>query len=209
MKIFLLDVDNTISPFQPTAELYKRIFLNKPDYKHLLLGYYMIIMLNLFWYLPVVVLYQRRLIMSLLARTSQGQLEQESEKIATKVIESYHNGFKKILSYYKGPTDKIFLLTHCPDTISDKIAKGLGFNGGFALAIKDYFGTKSKPDNFDKGQVIKKIRLENPGARIYYFADDLIDLGCLLAGDEGILVNASSFTKIICRTFFKKIKIWD
>ena len=208
MRIFLLDVDNTIAPFQPTAELYKSIFLRKRSLKYLAFGYFMIIMLKLFWFSSFVVEFQRKLIMSLLSKADLSQLELESSRIAARVAESYNSGFKKVLSYYKQKNDKIYLLTHCPDLIARKIVEMLGFDGEYSIEIKDYFKTRSDPVNIDKYKIIQKFKTDNPGAKTYYFADDLIDIKCLLIADEGVLVNGSFFTKLICQLLFRKVKIW-
>ena len=203
MKIFLIDVDNTICPFQPTAELYKNTLLRTNWAKYALPGYFMIILLKLFWWSPAVVTWQRKLIMGLLAAVDKSSLERASEEIAARVMVSYEQGFKSILDSFRQPGDKIFLLTHCPSSISRKIAAGLKFDGEYSINIE------RKPVVLDKVKIINKIRTEHRGEEIFYFADDLIDLGPLLAADRGLLINASSFTRSIARLFFSRVKIWD
>jgi phosphoserine phosphatase len=201
LKIFLIDVDNTICPFQPTAELYKNTLLKTEKLKYSGLGYFMIVLLKLFWWLPAVVVWQRKLIMGLLSTVDNSSLERASEEIAARVMASYEHGFKKILDGFRRPGDKVFLLTHCPSSIARKIAAGLKFDGEYSINIG------SQPIVLDKVKLINKVRAEYRGEEIFYFADDLIDLGALLAADSGWLVNASVFTRFIARSFFPGIKI--
>jgi len=209
LRIFLLDVDNTIAPFQPTAELYKRLFLRKKNFKYFATGYFMIVLLKLFWYLPFVVELQRRLIMSFFANADPCQVEQESDRIAKEVVLAFNEDFSKVLSYYKTQNDQIYLLTHCPTLISKKIFANLGFDGEYSIEIRDYLKTKTRPVNMDKHKILMTIKKANPDTKIFYFADDLIDIKCLLAADEGILINASIFTKVVSMLFFRRIKIWN
>lgn len=201
MNIFLIDVDNTICPFQPTAELYKNTLLKANWAKYIWPGYFMIMLLKLLWWSPAVVEFQRKLILSLLASVDNSRLEQESKKIAARVMACYEQGFKNLLAGWQRPGDKIFLLTHCPSSIAGKIAAGLKFDGEYSINVE------SRPVILDKVEVIKKIRAANRDAKIFYFADDLIDIRPLLAADSGFLVNTSFFTRSLARLFFKKVKI--
>ena len=52
------------------------------------------------------------------------------------------------------------------------------------------------------------IAAAHPGARTWYFADDLVDLQVLRAADVGTLVNGSWFSRSVCRLFFRGIRVW-
>jgi len=205
LKILFLDVDNTIVPFQPTAELYKRTLLKQNNIKYIIAAYFMIIILKMFWYLPRVVEFQRKIIMSLLSSVDRCELEKESENIVLRVVESYEKGFSRILAQHKEAGDKVFLLTHCPDLISRKIASALKLDGEYSIKIENYFQTKGRPNNINKLEILRRIKANNQDVKIYYFADDLIDVKCLMFADKGFLVNGSIFTKCICNVFYKKL----
>ncbi|MCU0641583.1 MAG: HAD family hydrolase [Candidatus Margulisbacteria bacterium] len=201
MNIFLIDVDNTLARFQPTAELYKNTLLKLDRTKYSLLGYGMIVLLKVFWWLPAVVTFQRQVIMSLLAAVDTRTLEAESEKIAARVSSDYEQGFKRILDRFKQSGDKVFLLTHCPAPIAQKLKVKLNFDGEYSIRVE------KRPVVLNKLDVLRRIRADNRGATIVYFADDLIDLSALLAADRGFLVNASPFTRLVAGWFFKRIGI--
>jgi len=147
--------------------------------------------------------------MSFFANADPCQVEQESDRIAKEVVLAFNEDFSKVLSYYKTQNDQIYLLTHCPTLISKKIFANLGFDGEYSIEIRDYLKTKTRPVNMDKHKILMTIKKANPDTKIFYFADDLIDIKCLLAADEGILINASIFTKVVSMLFFRRIKIWN
>ncbi len=206
MNLFLLDVDNTLASFRPTAELYKRTCL-KLGKKYYLFGLFMIVWLKALWWLPPAVEFQRRLILSLLSRTAPADLERAAAAIAAETAASFRQDFARVLDRYRRPGDRTFILSHCPDPVAQKVAAALGFDGSYALAVRDYLGEGSRPANYDKGAVIREFKRRAPDSRTFYFADDLIDLPGLLAADRGVLVNASGFTKLVCRLCFPRLEI--
>lgn len=208
-SIFILDVDNTIVPFQPTKLLYQNIFLKEKRIKYLLIARIMIALLRYFWIIPGVVKFQRKWIMSLFSRVDQSLLEIESKKIASIVLSDYKKNLGVRLEKITKPGDSIFFLSHCPQIITEKLAFGLSAQREYSIPIQDYLKNKVALKNFDKEIIIKEIKKEFPQATIYFFADDLIDLKALKVADKAVLVNGSMFTKIFCKYLAKDIEIWD
>ncbi|OGC03930.1 hypothetical protein A2276_04860 [candidate division WOR-1 bacterium RIFOXYA12_FULL_43_27] len=209
MKIYLFDVDNTIAPFRPTSELYKKTLLPQNRVKYLAIGYFMVVMLNLFWFIPFIVEFQRKLIMSMLSALSPSKLEEESEKIANTTTHLLNKKIRNIVDHKNENQDKIYLLTHCPTIIAQKIAKKLDLDGEYSIEIKNYFQPGLKIENLNKSAILHQLRKEGPNAQIYYFADDLIDLEPLLKADVGVLINASFSTKLVAMLFFRRVQIWS
>lgn len=208
MNIILLDVDNTIVPFQPTAELYKKTLFKSNLIKYFFIGYFMIIILKLFWFIPGVVTYQRRLMMSLLSRVDKNSLDAVNDEVVKRIKEHYNDKFHKFLGRFKKGDDKVFLLTHAPDIIAGKIIRELGFDGEFSIKLYDYLKTGTSPENINKLDIIRDLRKKFVNSKFTFIADDLIDLDCLLNADTGVLINASLFSRLFCSLFFKRILIF-
>ncbi|MBH38332.1 hypothetical protein CL658_04805 [bacterium] len=208
MKLILLDVDNTIVPFQPTKRLYNNIFLKKKSKKHYLIGLLMLFILKYFWFVTPLVTLQRKIIMTLFSKANQSELEKESHEITNDIIKSYKKTLYNHINTIKNKNDKVFILSHCPSIISKLITKKLTFDGEFSCEVCNYFKDKTKKIP-NKYAIMKELKNKFPKSPLYYFADDLIDIKPLLFADTSTLVNASSFTKKITRLLKKDIIIWN
>ena len=210
-SLIILDIDNTLVPYQPTKMLYFSLFLKKRNLKYIFIAQTMIFFLRYFWMISPIVNFQRKWIMTLFSRIDTREIEEASEKIACKVVTDYKESLGKFVEELRSQNDKVFLLSHCPNVIAEKLNKKLNFDGAFSIPVKDYFAKNNKNNNkiLNKASVIAKLRVEFPDASITYMADDLIDFNCLKIADKGILVNASPFTKKICKVFLSRALIWN
>ncbi|MFC1770433.1 hypothetical protein ACFLZV_00960 [Candidatus Margulisiibacteriota bacterium] len=211
MKILLLDVDNTMATFQPTKILYFRLFLNEKNrnkLKYQITARIMIFLLKFCWFIPGIIEFQRKWIMTLFSKVPNNTIDKETDLIVDMVMESYRNTIGKRIDKLRNPNDKVYILSHCPKTIAQKLSQKLGFDGDHSIEITDYFSQKNL-NIINKHKIVKKLKEQNIGSEIIYFADDLIDFKCLKSADQGILVNGSNFTKGFCKLFAKKITIWE
>ena len=148
--------------------------------------------------------------MTLFSQVPRDVLDAHCESIAQSVASSFESSdlYNRIKTEFINSESKIFLLTHCPELLAEKIRGKLGFDGQFSIAVQDHFSTKGKLSNFDKKSVLINLKKMHFAEKVVFVADDFIDFKCLKAADTGILVNASKFTKFFAK-FYKNIQIWD
>lgn len=163
--------------------------------------------LKLFWFSTSIVNFQRKLIMTLFSQVPKEDLEFEANQIDEKIATHPKNILQDVKERYS--PSKIYLVTHCPTIIAEKICYRFNLAGEFSIPIFNYFAEKKPISNFNKATIIEKLKSEFPEEEILYIADDLIDLEGLKSAHKGILKNGSSFTKFIIRAFNPQIEIWD
>lgn len=209
MQLIFVDVDNTLVDFQPTSRLYKALYFTPPQWSFVFQGYLMLIVLKFLWYVPGMVKFQRKWILSLMAKSSPEVLEEQTQGISQDVISRYNNSeFRLRLNRLYDPAeDKIFLLTHCPAEIASKLAHVLKFDGHFSLKIQNYFVKDVMLENFDKKDILRTLKTGFNPKKVIFIADDMIDFSCLKIADLGIMVNTSKFTRFFAK-YVKNIEIW-
>ncbi len=185
--LLILDLDRTVARFPATSRLCKRLFLKPASAVHLAWAVVMLGLMHGLWFVPAAVRLQRRIVMSLFAQSDQTRLTQEVEVLVD---------------------DAVYLVTHAPEDLARGVAKALQMTGHVAIPVADYLGG-APGEVFDKTVVLDDLRGRYPAARTFYFADDLVDLPALRAADVGTLVNGSWFSRLVCRLFFRDIRIWS
>lgn len=205
-KLILIDVDGTLVPFRPTGILFKRLFKeNKTTY--FFFGFLMLLQLRIFWWIPGAIKFQRRIMYTLLYRTPKEKVEKETQKLTEEITNHFKSNLKKKLEKINSENTPIYILSHCPTPLAEKISQKLNFNGHYSIPPRNYFLFKDIP-NFSKKAIVNKLKAEHQDTEIIFLSDDLVDLKALIAADKGILVNASNFTKFYAKHFSKNIEIW-
>ncbi len=206
--VFVLDVDNTIVPYQPTKRLFQHVFMQTPALKYILTVKVMIFFLTYFWWLPGVVYLQRMWLLTLFSRVDISVLEAAAEKVADEALAHYHSNFGQKLSALFKEGDKIIFLSHCPNVVVSKLSRAIQAEDFFSLEVHDYLKKPKCLKNFNKAQIIKTIQRNNKGFNVTFFADDLIDLRALRQSDTPILVNATPFTKQVASFLLRRATLW-
>lgn len=205
-KLILIDVDGTLVPFRPTGILFKRLF-EENKAKYYFFGFLMLLQLRVFWWIPGVIKFQRRIMYTLLHRSSEEKLEKETEKLTEDIANHFKSNLKKKLEKIATENAPVYLLSHCPAPLADKIIKNLNFNGHYSIPLSNYFPFKEIP-NFNKNDIINNLKNQHQDKEILFLSDDLVDIKALKAADKGILINASKLTKFYAKHFCKNIEIW-
>jgi len=206
-NVLVFDLDRTLASFPATTRLYYRLLLRPPRFRPAAIGIMNLILMHVFWFVPPAVRFQRRVVMSLFSRVDDRLWESEIERLAKEVVEDYTVDLGKKVAELSKDAEALYLVSHCPLPLAERVRDLLGFDGCHGVEVVDYL--RGAPgDVYSKVEVLEQLRSRHPGAKQWFFADDLVDLGGLRSADVGTLVNGSRFSRWVCSTFFPQLRIW-
>ena len=168
----------------------------------------MLALMHGLWFWERAVNLQRRIILTLLSRVDEKRLIAECDRLLDEMVPAYREGLQVKLGPLIERGDRVYLLSHCPRVVAERLVERLGFDGAFSLPIGDYFAG-NELTIFRKEDIVSELKAEFPEAATHFFADDLVDLRGLKQADRGYLVNPSRFTRWYCTCFGRELTIWD
>lgn len=205
--VVVLDLDRTLARFPATSRIFKRMFLSPPQPGPVLWALVMLGLMHGLWFWSAAVRLQRRIVMSLFARAPQDRFEAEVDRMVGEVVADWRVGLGAELAPLLAEAEAVYIVSHCPEPLAAGVAEALGFDGHWAVPVRDYLG--GAPGGvFDKAAVLGELRQRWPGRTLHFYADDLVDLPGLVAADDGNLVNASWFSRAACRMLAPGVRVW-
>ena len=204
--VVLLDLDRTVCRFPATSRLYRRLVLRGGGPAPLAWGALMLFLMHGLWFFAPAVRLQRRIVMSLLARVERARLETAVATLTDEVVADWEVGLGPTLAPLLEAAEAVYLVSHCPQPLGDAVARRLGFAEARAVPVRDYLAG-APGDVYDKADALAELRARHPGAVVHAYADDLVDLPLLRAADHGTLVNGSTWSRLVCRGVFRRVRV--